>query len=398
MLGAGQAGFTLATHLRKLSFSGDITLAGDEPYPPYQRPPLSKAYLCGGGALEDAWLAHPEALAAQGITLQTGDAAVAIDTSAKTVTFRSKRVQRFDKLALALGARARVPPLPGADLMGVHSLRGIDDARALSDALATAQRLVVIGGGYIGLEAAASVRKRGVEVTVLEAAPRILARSSSEPIARALAERHARAGVEIRTGATVAAILGADRAEAVALASGDALPADQVLIGVGAAPRTQLAQTAGLAVEGGISVDARARTSAPDIYAIGDCANFPSARYGTRLRLESVQNAIDQARALAAELCGRAQDYDPLPWFWSDQYELKLQIAGLSSFGDKSVIRADDQGGLSVVWLRAGRLACVEAINRAHDFMTARRLLSEPPVMAVDVLADVSRPLGDAVA
>lgn len=384
ILGAGQAAASLAARLRALGHRGAVTVIGDEPAPPYQRPPLSKAYLLGQMGLDRLTLRGPEWWADQGVTLRLGERAVEIDRDRhRVVTDRGE--YPWDALALTLGATPRrLPDAMGGALPGVHVVRNLADIAALQPALVAGRKLVVIGGGYIGLEAAAVARKLGLEVTLVEAAPRILGRVAAPETAAMIRALHQSHGVAIIEGLGITRITGDAAAEGVELADGRLLPADLVICGIGVAPETALAQAAGLALDNGIAVDAQGRTSDPAIWAAGDCASFPTPE--GRLRLESVGNAIDMAEAVAANMLGAGLDYVPKPWFWSDQFDAKLQIAGLNLGYDQVVTRPGENGG-SVWYYRDGRLIAVDALNDARAYMIGKRLIEagrspEPKVVA----------------
>lgn len=368
ILGAGQAAASLAAKLRALGHQGAVTVIGDEPAPPYQRPPLSKAYLLGQMGLDRLTLRAPEWWVDQGVTLRLGERATAIDRARRRVV-TDRGDHAYDQLALTLGATPRrLPDALGGALAGVHVVRNLADIAALQPALVAGRRLVVIGGGYIGLEAAAVARKLGLEVTLVEAAPRILGRVAAAETADMIRDLHRSHGVEVIEGVGIARITGTDAADGVELADGRRLPADLVICGIGVTPETALAEAAGLAIDNGIAVDAQGRTSDPAIWAAGDCASFPTP--DGRLRLESVGNAIDMAEAVAANMLGAGTDYLPKPWFWSDQFEAKLQIAGLSLGYDRVVTRPG-----SVWYYRAGRLIAVDALNDARAYMIGKRLI-----------------------
>jgi 3-phenylpropionate/trans-cinnamate dioxygenase ferredoxin reductase subunit len=377
IIGAGQAGLSAAEALRKRGYEGPVTLIGDEPAPPYQRPPLSKGYLSGELPAQRLWLKPEAYFDAASITLRTGVRAAAIDRDAKCVITGDGEAIAYDHVIIATGGAARRLTLPGSDLPGVHVVRTLAEADALSQALEGAQRLAIIGAGYIGLEVAASARKRGLEVSVLEAADRPMARTASPLLGGWFGALHRGYGVDVRVSTGVAAITGAVRADGVRLLDGERVEADLVLIAAGLVPGTQLAQEAGLACADGILVDTHARTSDPDIFAIGDVARFESGLYGRSIRLESVQNAIEQGRAAAAAICGAPVAYDPVPWFWSDQYAMKLQIAGLIEGADRMVRRGDpEEGAFALFHLKDGVLIACEAVNAAPEFMAAQRLIA----------------------
>lgn len=379
IVGAGQAGAQAAQSLRQGGFAGDIVLLGDEAHPPYQRPPLSKKYLAGELDADRLWLRPAEFYPANGIALRTATRVEAIDRQARRLSLTGGEEIGYDHLLVATGTRPRALPLAGADKAGVLPLRTIADVDAIRPRLAAGRRLVIIGAGYIGLEVAAVARSLGLHVTVLEAQDRVLARVVSPALSAFFQSLHSGHGVDLRFGAGVAAIEGGERAEAVVLAGGERLDCDLVLMAVGAVPNDDLARAAGLEVDDGIVVDAACRSSDPHILAAGDCTRFFSARFGARIRLESVQNAIDQAKAAAATICGTPGTYDPVPWFWSDQYDVKLQIAGLSQGHDEARTVGDPaSGAFYVAYLREGRLLAVDSVNHPRSHMMARRALGEP--------------------
>ncbi|SFX58755.1 3-phenylpropionate/trans-cinnamate dioxygenase ferredoxin reductase subunit [Paracoccus pantotrophus] len=372
ILGAGQAAASLAAKLRGLGHRGGIVVIGDEPAPPYQRPPLSKAYLLGEMGLDRLTLRAPDWWQEQGIALHLGERATRIDRDRRIVA-TERGEYPYDQLALTLGATPRrLPAAMGGELPGVHVVRNLADIAGVQPALVAGRRLVVIGGGYIGLEAAAVARKLGLAVTLVEAAPRILGRVAAPETAEMIRALHRAHGVEIVEGTGIARITGSDAADGVELTDGRRLPADLVICGIGIAPETALAEAAGLAIDNGIATDALGRTSDPAIWAAGDCASFPTS--DGRLRLESVGNAIDMAEAVAANMLGADAPYVPKPWFWSDQFDAKLQIAGLNLGYDRVVTRPAANGG-SVWYFRGGRLIAVDALNDARAYMIGKRLI-----------------------
>ena len=381
ILGAGQAAASLAAKVRALGHDGPVTIIGDEPAPPYQRPPLSKAYLLGDMDLDRLTLRAPDWWTDQRITLRLGETATAIDR-ARRVVVTDGGAYPYDQLALTLGATPRrLPAAIGGALPGVHVVRNLADIAGLRPALTAGRRLVVIGGGYIGLEAAAVARKLGLEVMLVEAAPRILGRVAAPETADMIRALHRGHGVEIIEGVGIARITGSEAADGVALADGRHLPADLVICGIGVSPETALAEAAGLALDNGIAVDAQGRTSDPAIWAAGDCASFPTP--DGRLRLESVGNAIDMAETVAANMLGAGRDYLAKPWFWSDQFDAKLQIAGLNLGYDRVVTRPG-----SVWYYRAGRLIAVDALNDGRAYMIGKRLIeSGKSVAPEDIVA-----------
>lgn len=391
IIGGGQAGLAAAAELRRRKFDGEITLLAGEEALPYQRPPLSKAYLSGEMPLDRLWL-KPEAWFEKAeITVKTGTRVTAIDRSGANVLTAQGDRYGFDHLIIATGGEARRIPIPGAQLDGVHVLRTLSEADGLSDALKSAGRIVIIGAGYIGLEVAASVRKRGHEVTVLEAADRPMARTASGLLSGWFGAIHRGYGVDLRVSTPVAAIEGDTSARSVRLADGEEIEGDLVLVAAGLSANTHLAEAAGLACEDGILVDDQARTEDERIYAIGDVARFTLARYGRSVRLESVQNAIDQGKAAAASICGEPVSYDPVPWFWSDQYDMKLQIAGLIDGADTLVRRGDPEAGrFALFHLKDGALVACEAVNSPQEYMAAQRMIASGAAPDPERLRDES--------
>ncbi|HET9160450.1 MAG TPA: FAD-dependent oxidoreductase [Caulobacteraceae bacterium] len=381
IVGAGHAGGTAAALLRQYGFEGPITLIGEEPYPPYQRPPLSKAWLKGEAGEEDLELKGHDFYAGANIDLRLNVRVEAVDRTRKTVTAGGEEIA-YDTLILAVGARARTLPIEGHHLSGVFYLRTADDAEALKHALTTGKRLVVIGGGYIGLEAAASGRALGCEVTVLEREDHLLPRVASQPLSRFFHAYHRAKGVRFELGASAVAIEGQGACERVRLADGRAIDGDCVLIGVGAVPNVELAQAAGLDCRDGVVVDAEARTSDPAIFAIGDVTRRPMPLYDREWRLESVPNALEQAKQAASAIAGRPPPPPEVPWFWSDQYDIKLQIAGVPFESDEVLLRGDPAAApFAVFHLKGDRLLAVEAANAPAEFMGGRLLiLSGKPV------------------
>lgn len=395
IVGAGQAGFQAAASLREAGFAGSLTLIGEEAALPYQRPPLSKAYLAGKTDARGLLLRQESFFAEHRIDHRSGTRVTAIDRAERRVQLSDGGHLAYDHLILATGTRNRALPVPGADLAGVRQLRTLDDADALRTAIEGVRRIVVVGAGFIGLEFAAVCAARGLSVTVIEAAERVMARAVAPETSEAFRAFHEEAGVRFQFGAGVTAIEGeGGRATAIRTADGQSLPADLVLVGIGVVPNQELAAEAGLAVRDGIEVDAVLATDDPAISAIGDCVRFPS-RFaagmpgGDRVRIESVQNAVDQGRCLAARLTGRAAAYDAVPWFWSDQGPRKLQIAGLAAPGDASVLRRSGVG-FSVFRFRGGALSAVESVDRPADHMAARRLLASGKALTPEQAADPS--------
>jgi 3-phenylpropionate/trans-cinnamate dioxygenase ferredoxin reductase subunit len=376
ILGAGQAAAQLAISLRQGGCDLPIRMIGDEPYAPYQRPPLSKAYLKDKASIDTLLLRRESYWSDHKVQLDLGEPVAAVDLASKHVTLRGGGSHAYETLVFATGTRARDLPLPGIGLPGVFSLRKIEDVRRLRPALDDARRIAIVGGGYIGLEVAAVMRQEGREAIVIEAEGRVMKRVAGEAISGFFGALHGSRGVDIRLGTRLAAIDGDTRATGVVLASGERIAADLVLVATGARANDDLAVASGLACEDGVVVDEVAR-AAPDIYAIGDCARFFSRRYGRRIRLECVQNAVDQAKCAADAIMGQPKPYDPVPWFWSDQYEIKLQITGLlDGFDAAETIGNPADGKFSVEYRRAGKLIAVDAVNDGRAHMLGRRRIA----------------------
>jgi 3-phenylpropionate/trans-cinnamate dioxygenase ferredoxin reductase subunit len=407
IVGASQAGVQLAASLRELGDDEPILLVGSEPRPPYQRPPLSKAYLSGKATADSLLLRSPEWYAGKQVDLRlnTPIASIGLDApggGSGVATTRSGEELGFARLALTVGGRARRLRVPGADLDGVCYLRHLRNADELRERLAVATHVVVIGGGFIGLEAAAAATGAGKDVTVVDVADRLLGRAVAPVVSEFYSEAHQRRGTRVLLRAGVAAIeagAGGGRVGGVRLADGRLLPADLVLVGIGLEPRTELAEQLGLEVDNGIVVDSCARTSNPAVVAAGDCTTLPHPLTGEgRLRIESVQNAIAQAQAAAASLLGRPSATPAVPWFWSDQADLKLQIAGLSHGYDRVVVRgAPLSERFSVLYYAADKLIAVDAINTPRDYMVARKVLGAGGTLPADRVADESVPLKELV-
>ncbi len=378
VIGAGQAAAQLATSLRSGGFAGPLTVIGDEPFLPYQRPPLSKKFLADRPPPDSLYLRPAPFWAERGVDFLLGTAAAKVDLRGRFVTLADGHDVPFRTLVFATGTCARRLPLPGIDRNGIFSLRAIGDVQRLRPAFDQAKRIAILGGGYIGLETAAVMRSEQRDVIVLEAEDRVLKRVTAPSIAAFFDRIHRERGVDIRTQARVAGIGGEGSALVLHLVDGAEVKADAVLLAAGAKANDELAEAAGLACREGILVDAVGRTEVENVYAIGDCARFPSARYGRLLRLECVQNAIDQAKAAAAAILGGAASYDPVPWFWSDQYEFKLQIAGLfDGYDDTAEIGDAAAGRFSVEYRRGGALIAANSVNDARTHMLARRRIAE---------------------
>ncbi len=394
IVGASHASAQLCASLRQNGWAGQILLIGDEPSLPYQRPPLSKALLSGESSVEDLPIRKPEFYEKEQVVFRHARV-TGIDRAGQTVALDDGETVAYDKLVLCTGARPRPLNVPGADLAGVHELRNAADTDAIRATLATATRAVVIGAGYIGLEAAASLRKLGIEVTVLEVAERVLQRVTAPEISAFYDRIHREEGIDLRVGVGVAAIEGDGAVSGVRLADGELIAAELVIVGVGVVPNVELAQDAGLAVDNGIVIDEHGRTDDPDIFAAGDCANHFDARYDRRLRLECVANAVEQAKSVGAAICGQDKPISALPWFWSDQYDLKLQIAGLSAGYDEVVLRGDPSTGrgFACFYFSDGQLIAADCVNRPQEFMFSKRAIAEGLSPDHGLLADPGTPL-----
>jgi 3-phenylpropionate/trans-cinnamate dioxygenase ferredoxin reductase subunit len=391
IVGAGQAGFQVAASLRLEGFDGPITLVGDEPGLPYQRPPLSKGFMTGKQDIEGIAL-RPQSFYEKHRIELLADQVVGIDQLDRSVRLASGGRLPYGTLVLAVGARNRTLPLPGAALDGVCYLRTGLEAVEIKDRIAHARDVVVIGGGFIGLELAAAASTLGKSVHVLEAQPRLMQRALSPILSDFYREIHASHGVRISLGVELREIAGrAGNVSEVVCRDGSAYPADLVLIGVGVLPNTELANEAGLDVANGIVVDEQLRTANPDIYAIGDCADHPNPHAGGRIRLESVQNAVDHAKCVAAAIVGRAQSYQAVPWFWTDQFDINLQMVGLSGGYDQIVTRGEPESRkFSVFYFKRGGLAAIDSVNRPGDHVTGRKLIANRTAVTPEQAADLS--------
>jgi 3-phenylpropionate/trans-cinnamate dioxygenase ferredoxin reductase subunit len=398
IIGGGQAGAQAVDTLRREGFGGRVVLIGDEPELPYQRPPLSKKYLCGEMAADRLLFRHRSFYDEHRVELKLGQRAVRLDTAARQVELADGEQLTYDRLLLCLGAESRRLTCPGAALPGVHYLRALADIAPIQAGFKPQARVVIIGGGYIGLETAATGRKMGCEVTVLEMADRVMNRVVAPAVSQFFAREHGAHGVTIICDTRVVCLEGEGRVERVVCADGTRHAADLVIVGVGAVATTELASAAGLACDNGIVVDEYCRTSDAAIYAAGDCTNHPSLRFGRRVRLESVDNAFEQAKAAALNLLGRPVAHDRVPWFWSDQFEDKLLIVGLSQDYDRQVLRGDPASrSFSVCYLKGRELLAVEAVNHSRDYMAARKLIAERTLMHVERLADGQIALKEAI-
>jgi 3-phenylpropionate/trans-cinnamate dioxygenase ferredoxin reductase subunit len=397
IVGAGHAAVAAIDHLRRGGFDGRLVLVGDEPYLPYQRPPLSKKFLLGEVTLDRIGI-RPEAFYAQHrIETRLHTRVLAVDRAQQVLQLSGDEAVStvtYDRLILCTGSRVRKLACPGRELAGVHYVRTVDDVKHLQPALSVGKHLVVIGAGYIGLEVAATARKLGVEVTLIELTERCLNRVTAPVVSDFYARRHAEAGVRLLVNTQVAALFGDTHVRGIRCDNGDEISADAVIVGIGVLPNIELAAAAGLDCDNGIVVDAHCRTSDSHIYAAGDCTSHPSARYGGRIRLESVDNAVEQARVAAETLCGKQAEHTHVPWFWSEQYDVRLQTAGLLRDHDTHIVRGDalaqTTGAQFSVWyLKEKELLAVDAINRPGDFMLAKRWIGERKQLDTEQLAHI---------
>ncbi len=394
IIGAGQAGLQVAATLRQKDYTGKILMIGDEAHLPYERPPLSKGFLKGLVPAERLSLKPAAFYQDKAIDCLTGVAVTRIDRRQKRLRLSDHSEQTYEKLVLATGSRARTLDIPGIGLAGVQSLRTLEDAAAIAESLRPGQRLVIAGGGYIGLEVAAAARSLGIDVTLLEIADRVMQRTATPHLSEFFQKEHASQGVDIRLNTGIASIEGKGRVERVFCSDGASLAADTVIIGIGVIPNQTLAEDAGLAVNDGVLVDEFAATSDPYIYAAGDCARHPNACFGGLVRLESVQNAVDQAKCAAFSILGTPQPYREIPWFWSDQYDLKLQIAGLWRQDDQVIVRGDPATRkFSLLCLRNGALAAISTINNLQDFLPAKKLIAAGACLDTAAASDPAIPL-----
>ena len=395
IVGAGQGGAGAAIQLRQQGFEGSVGMIGREHEPPYERPPLSKEYMLGDKTFDRLYIRQPDFWEGKGIDLVLGVEVTAIDPAAKAVTLSDGRTCTYGSAIWATGGDPRQLTIPGAQLPGVHGVRTREDADAILAELGAVSRVVVIGGGYIGLEAAAVLRKLGKDVTLLEVLPRVLARVAGPQLSEFYEAEHRTHGVDLRTETGVDEILGDTRVTGVKLADGSVIECQLVIVGIGIIPAVGPLLAAGAAGGNGVDVDEFCRTSLPDVYAIGDCAAHANGfAGGAVIRLESVQNANDQAATAVKSILGNPQAYGATPWFWSNQYDLKLQTVGLSGGHDATVLRGDPAArSFSVLYLKQGRLIAIDAVNAMKDYVQARKLVEEGAVIAPEDLADASRPL-----
>lgn len=391
IIGAGHAAGQAAASLRQAKYAGDITIVGDEAHIPYQRPPLSKAYLKGDQSADKVYLRAESFYADRDIAMKLSTRATAIDTTAKTVALSTDETLHYDHLLISTGSRPRKLSIDGSDLPGIHYLRTMDDVDGLRDGMQADANLVIVGGGYIGLEVAAVGRELGLNVHVLEMEERILQRVTTPEMSAYYHQLHEGRGVNIHTNTAVTGFAGDGKVQEV-LCGDKRFPADIVIVGIGIIPNTELAEAAGIVCDNGIVVDDHCCTSDPNVYAAGDCTNHPNPLLDRRLRLESVPNAMDQARVSTANMLGDDKTYAAIPWFWSDQYELKLQMVGFSADGDAQVLRGDmATNQFAIFYLKDGKVVAADAVNSPKEFMLCKQLVgkSADPAMLADPEADL---------
>jgi 3-phenylpropionate/trans-cinnamate dioxygenase ferredoxin reductase subunit len=376
IIGGGQGAGQAAASLRQLGYEGTVTILGEEAFPPYQRPPLSKQYLSGEMPLERVYVRAEKFYTDKDIDLRTNTRVTALDVETKTVTTEAGEAISYDKLMIATGSRPRKLNIEGSDLEGIHYLRTIADVDGIAKAMKTAKNLVIVGGGYIGLEVASVAATSGLNVSVLEMEDRILQRVTTPEMSAYYDQLHSGRGVNIMTNTGVSGFEGSSDGSVEKVLCGDtSIEADLVIVGIGIIPNIELAADAGITCDNGIVVDDHCQTSNPDVYAIGDCSNHPNPILNRRLRLESVPNAMEQARVACANICGGDKIYAAIPWFWSDQYELKLQMVGFSSDGDTQVLRGDQSANqFAIFYLKDGAVVAVDAVNSPREFMICKQL------------------------
>ena len=385
IIGAGHAAGQAAASLRQAKYEGDITIIGDEAHIPYQRPPLSKAYLKGDHGADKVYLRAESFYTDRNIAIKLNTSASGIDTQSKTVALSTGETLDYDHLLISTGSRPRKLSIEGSDLPGIHYLRTMDDVDGLHDGMQPDANLVIVGGGYIGLEVAAVGRELGLNVRVLEMEERILQRVTTREMSAYYHQLHEGRGVKIHTSTGVTGFAGDGKVEEV-ICGDQRFPADIVIVGIGIIPNTELAEASGIHCDDGIVVDDHCRTSDPHVYAAGDCTNHPNPLLDRRLRLESVPNAMDQARVSTANMLGDDKTYAAIPWFWSDQYELKLQMVGFSADGDTQVLRGDmASNAFAVFYLKDGKVVAADAVNSPKEFMLCKQLVgknADPEVLA----------------
>jgi len=394
--GAGHAAGQLVASLKQQKFDGQIVLVGNEAHLPYQRPPLSKKFLSGDLTAERLYVKPPAFYDDPQIELRLDTVITKIDRDSKTLKTENGDDIAYDKLILALGSRVRRLSIEGADLAGVHYLRSIDDVNGIRAEIENRKNAVIVGAGYIGLEVAAVTRQLGLDVTVVEMADRVMSRVVSPEISDFYQIEHTNQGVKLRLSTGITAMHGEDRIQTVETEDGELIPADFVVVGVGILPNTELAIDAGIDVEDGIVVDDCCQTSDPSIYAVGDCTRHPNAIYDRRLRLESVHNALEQAKTAVSNICGKKTHYSQVPWFWSDQYDLKLQIAGLSTDYDDVIIRGNPADrSFACLYLKDKILIATDAVNSPKEFVQSKALIASRTQMDRNRLADTDIQLRD---
>jgi 3-phenylpropionate/trans-cinnamate dioxygenase ferredoxin reductase subunit len=396
IIGAGHSAGQVVASLRQKKYDGNVVLIGDEDHYPYQRPPLSKKFLAGELAAERLYVKPAAFYDEPGIDVRLNTVIAEIDPIGKKVVDANGQSCDYDDLIIATGARVRRLDLPGSDLPGVHYLRTIQDVTLMQSYMRKDARLVIIGGGYIGLEVAAVSARLGLKVTVVEMADRVMSRVVSEQVSSFFEAEHRQHGVDLKLSTGLAGFSGNESIEKVELSDGSSIAADLVLIGIGVVPNVELAVAAGLNVDNGILVDEYCKTSAPNIYAVGDCTSHPNHLLGRQLRLESVHNALEQAKTAASNICGEELKYSQVPWFWSDQYDLKLQIAGISQGFDATVIRGNvAERAFSCLYLKDGQLIAIDSINAPRDFMQSKALIGNHAIIGLDKLANTDIALKD---
>lgn len=393
IVGAGHAAGQAATSLRQKKYAGEIVMIGDEPYIPYQRPPLSKAFLAGDLTVERLYFKPENFYPDHDVRLKLNTRVDSIDPVAHTVTTADGGALEYSKLILATGSRVRELPIPGNELDGVHYLRSIADVEAMQEGFASGAKIVVVGGGYIGLEVAAVAVKRGLDATILETESRVMNRVVAREISQFFQDMHIEEGAKLELGRRVQQINGDNgKVVSVTCADGFSVDADMVVIGIGIIPNVELAEAAGLKCSNGIVVDENCQTGDADILAIGDCTRHPNGLLGRHLRLESVHNAIEQGKTAAANIVGEPAPYNQIPWFWSDQYDVKMQIAGMSDIHEQFVVRGDPATrSFAAFYLQQGKIVAVDAINSPREFMIGKKLVAAGAEIPIEDLADTSK-------
>ena len=396
IIGASHAAVDVIAHLRRNGWTDKITLIGDEQEPPYHRPPLSKAYFNNQLEAERLALRAESFYQENAVDLVLGRTVESLDRAAQQLVLDDGQTMAYSHLVIATGTRARQLPVAGADLPQIHTLRTKSDVDAIKSQLQANSKLLIVGAGYIGLEVAASAVKQGIHVTVLETMERVLARVTGQVVSEFYQELHAQQGVDIRLGASLLEFTGDSSAAQAVLDDATVLDFDCAIVGIGVVPNTELAADAGLPCDNGIVVDEFTRTADPYIYAVGDCSNHPSFIYDRQIRLESVPNAVGQAKTAALAICGKAVAYDQVPWFWSDQYDVKLQTVGLCQGHDQVIVRGEPaEHKFAVFYLQKGRLLAVDALNSPAEFMVAKKLVAAKASPDPQQLADVTISIKD---